>query len=736
MAIVTAVQNGPFGNPTTWDNNEIPTLGNDYVIPQGITVTLDGYNGAIGSDTGSNDGLTIAGRLEWNCTANSYLKVLGNFRQTSTGEIYFNGTITDQYKLELELATSANQTPEGKYKVYISNKDTWYVEGYNRPSYPIAKIQKPDNTNTLVVLDTTKIQDWKVGDEIVIGESWKPVTITYINGNQITIDQQVTRLIPFIYNVTRNIVFIGDKYSRTPFEYQSGTSFKYVSFRGDLDPSNNVTGYVCCASGWFPNGTINLEYCVGIGRQFSNGYGIRSDRFIGNYIYPGWSGFGGFTLSHTFQAWNTNFLNNIHTRLTVNPKSIDIYDCIFVKSPFTYWNDSNQVKYHKQRNNVFYNCFLLRYDNSNYPVTVDFENCSFNKVSIYQDWPGVRMIGCKFGEYTTDENKLYTKSVLNIQDKLIDNNHTLYGICQLDWNSIAFERTDNTHEYTTYYYIATNDNNTLYNGNKSVKIVSKKTGNSKFLLNVLVEKDTSYKWKLFIRNEQLVTVPPIVRIKNGTTILDEKQLNNISGTWQEIVLSWVSDFNGFIDLEIEFSFDTTNEVYYISDEYNSFEYWKKGHPIPIFPKQVLTNDTISKHVWQYQNRSIDDTSTIVNDVWNHDERSLNTPVNTVKDDDISFIKLVASKFSFTTNNEVYSYNMNPSFKQSDREKLFSLKNYDDTVIRSMIKDIRDMEFGNWTIIDDTIIYYREDGTELARYRLFDDLGRPTAKNAFRRLKIT
>lgn len=55
---------------------------------------------------------------------------------------------------------------------------------------------------------------------------------------------------------------------------------------------------------------------------------------------------------------------------------------------------------------------------------------------------------------------------------------------------------------------------------------------------------------------------------------------------------------------------------------------------------------------------------------------------------------------------------------------------------SKIDQIYDIQFGRWRIVDNQMIFFKEDNiTEVARFDLFDDAGNPTMDAVFERARV-
>jgi hypothetical protein len=59
-----------------------------------------------------------------------------------------------------------------------------------------------------------------------------------------------------------------------------------------------------------------------------------------------------------------------------------------------------------------------------------------------------------------------------------------------------------------------------------------------------------------------------------------------------------------------------------------------------------------------------------------------------------------------------------------------------TSMTGTLNSIYDIQYGRWRIVNDQMIFYREDNsTEVARFNLFDDAGNPTMDAVFERVKV-
>lgn len=55
-------------------------------------------------------------------------------------------------------------------------------------------------------------------------------------------------------------------------------------------------------------------------------------------------------------------------------------------------------------------------------------------------------------------------------------------------------------------------------------------------------------------------------------------------------------------------------------------------------------------------------------------------------------------------------------------------------IKNIVTDLKNLEFGNWQIKDNQMIFFDLDGNELAKYNLYDKAGNPNDTYVFKREK--
>lgn len=78
-------------------------------------------------------------------------------------------------------------------------------------------------------------------------------------------------------------------------------------------------------------------------------------------------------------------------------------------------------------------------------------------------------------------------------------------------------------------------------------------------------------------------------------------------------------------------------------------------------------------------------------------------------------------------NYIINYIINNTYSQSEDLIVGYLE--DD------VKNIIDCEFGNWQILNNQMIFLKTDGSELMRFNLYDEDGKPSMQSIFKRVKV-
>ena len=733
MATIYAVQNGPFGFPGTWSNNQTPSLGNDYIIPEGITVSLDGFTGEIGSDSGSNNALEVQGNLTWTGNDDCTITFYGNLKQTN------NGTINLSYKggrdkvCTFYLNASSN-LDYVKYGLVADDITKVILDGWEFQNCWAYTIQEtPSGSNTIYV-DPNRIQEWQVGDKLLIGVWATQRTITNINystgeielntsGSWKSVDSIVNKSLPniqilpfnpeyiFNVNISNNTTVWNVDGSYIEFKRKWGTNFtkiiKNIRLNSSIVYANDIKIYD-------GKNSALVQHSIGgvtnAGAKMSGTF----DNFMWTDDYSNGS-WGINNLDGVQKCTNCYFGTYFYYTLQNN---IPVFEnCIFSKHQFSrLWRDNTSNQRIKFINCQFESCNQLQFAHSDTEII----NPSFNVLSNYNNTT-VKATDCD----------LILKNIKHGHDVLSPVIETKYA----DNASVRYYTETGESYFKDKYKSYTNQTTIKYNNNKSVEIEALSTNPFTIELTTLISQDESYKWTILVGKEQANSNVKL-ELVDVLDVLDSSQTTNKTyPDWESLSVGLLATKNAFITLRLTFTPTIANEKFWISDEFNSFEYWKDGDLIPLYPKHSMTLETIAKAVWEYNDRSLDTVDNIVSAIWNYTTRSITETVSTIKDNLLTQIKDKVKRFRFTLDNKIISHNNNPSFTESDRQKLFSLKNYDDRVIKKLAKDIYDAKLGNWEIVDNKFIIYRDDGTELVRFALYDEYGKPSTTNVHKRERI-
>lgn len=234
----TAVRNGPWSDPATWDSDTVPTDGSTVFIQSGVTVTLDGetarlitldVEGTLRADPQIDAHVTVetltvatSGRLELG-TENAPVQSTVRVTFIDTGEFDYMGT-------------SRGLMVMGDITVHGQEKTTW-----------TSLAEAPVTGDTTISLQSEPT-GWNVGDELMLPgvnpstDEDERRTITTIDGTTVTLDSALSHdhapprsnLDAYVLNMTRTVAFE----SEAEFWQRRGhvmvmsevSDFRYVSF--------------------------------------------------------------------------------------------------------------------------------------------------------------------------------------------------------------------------------------------------------------------------------------------------------------------------------------------------------------------------------------------------------------------------------------------------------------------------------------------------------------------------
>ena len=746
MALITSVKSGNWSDPTCWDSGTVPTVGDDVVIASGHTITIDINIGEIGSDTGSNDALTIQGTLQWSGDVDSEIILAGNLRQVVGGVVNFQGQNTRANKLTIKPNKSSSPALQ-KYNVYFDDVANVTIDGGWKQTNWYVEI-KTTSTNSTTVEVNEDISDWQVGDRIIVHKPYSYIayerTITNIDytNKMITVNTAFDFWKGcFIVNMERNIEFTradhSGSYSYSVFS--NNEIWRNVLF---YDPNNTIFRQSAIFSN---NRNHKFEGCILYAAYPSEHYAHQSCTYLVETCIA--------LMKYNTEGYFENMYGTIDGFIAIGGKLRDINtnnsqwtNCkILSVSLFTTRTDINGYSNGNWdfKDMVLVSSYIRPRQDNYFAHTISLENIDFrygsnikfntNKIKRLQNlvfYENDDETNQKTGIYVTYQTNLTIQAIfdeskfsVNIQDQL--SSLKLLKLPSLEKNI-----------FYSYYFNCYNQNTVMYNDNHAAEIKAKNAGEFYLETNALVNKNTSYKWDFVFSKDSLVTNPPRVELWKGDQLVASNQSEDITyPNWSITPLSWFSDFDGIVTIKIIFTSDTGNETFWVSDPYDSFNYWYNGYIIPLYPRNVLTPYNVAKQVWEAQNRSLSNVDNIATKVWNYTTRTLTEPVSTIKDTVIDFIHNIISRIQLTNDDEVISHNTNISFTNEDRQKLESLQNYNDTELKQLLLDVHDAELGSWEIKNGSLILYRHNGQVLAKYNLYDSFGNPTDKSIFKRQRI-
>ena len=162
VATIEAVSNGNWSEPTTWMNNQLPTINDDVIIPSGLTISLN-------TDTEVRT-LTINGTLTADMTQDLSLSA-GWILVTGPESEFIWGTEANPYLnkgvITLRGVGSNHMSMGDKF---LAGMESAKIELHAKPKNSWTKINQTANRGDLEITLLAPV-DWEVGDEIVIAST-------------------------------------------------------------------------------------------------------------------------------------------------------------------------------------------------------------------------------------------------------------------------------------------------------------------------------------------------------------------------------------------------------------------------------------------------------------------------------------------------------------------------------------------------------------------------------------
>ena len=222
MAVITSTATGDFNVGATWVGGVAPTDGDNAVIANGHTVSIDG-DITVGNDS-ATPAIDISGVLERASSANDWtLECKGDVSVNSGGEfnVDMSSNAGNTQTVKMNCATT-----DGKYGIKADDGSKVVWVGASKLYATQLNDASASASDTTITVDGD-ITGWQVDDELIIegdvaGETEK-VVIASISSQVVTIDAP-----GLVYqhdddrkvvNLTRNVVFKSDNASYQTFIY-------------------------------------------------------------------------------------------------------------------------------------------------------------------------------------------------------------------------------------------------------------------------------------------------------------------------------------------------------------------------------------------------------------------------------------------------------------------------------------------------------------------------------------
>lgn len=232
-----SAQGGPWSEPTTWADGEVPAAGDAVVIEAGHVVVYDV------AEPVKLHGVTIEGRLAFDPQASLELRTNASVVVRNEGRLTMRPADHDvRHLLRFvdvdEAAFKGAGDSVGRHGVAESDVGLWIVDHGQLDTHGSAKTPwsrlvdaAAEGERTIAVEDAT---GWQVGDRLEIAptlpptageDAWKgydSVTVAAVEGEEVTLDQPLAfdhpqvngRWRAEVLNLTRNVVIAGTEQGR------------------------------------------------------------------------------------------------------------------------------------------------------------------------------------------------------------------------------------------------------------------------------------------------------------------------------------------------------------------------------------------------------------------------------------------------------------------------------------------------------------------------------------------
>lgn len=234
----TAVSDGNWNDPATWESGTVPTDGSDVSIQNGVTVTLDGETARLAT-------INVEGKLRADPQIEAHVKVetltvaMAGSLELGTGSAPVQSTVRVTFIDTGEfdyMSTDRGLKVMGDISVHGQEKTAWT---------PLAEHPVAGDTTIALPSEPT---GWEVGDDVMLpglapnADEDERRTITAIDGGTVTLDSALSLdhvppksdLDSYVLNMTRTVVFE----SEADFWQRRGhvmvmsaeSKFRYVAF--------------------------------------------------------------------------------------------------------------------------------------------------------------------------------------------------------------------------------------------------------------------------------------------------------------------------------------------------------------------------------------------------------------------------------------------------------------------------------------------------------------------------
>ena len=263
----TAVRNGSWFDPKTWEGGRIPGANAKVVVPKGIRLTYDDVSNT------RLFGLRVDGQLDFATDADTQM-IIDTFIVSSEGTLTIGtknnpvkGNVQTKILIADNGAIDTKWDPDQLSRGIISHGSV-SIHGQQKTSHLKVSVDPSAGDSTLV-LDSAP-GNWRVGDSIVLtgtryvskGTEDEQRTITSINGNRITLDRPLSYdhgtpradLKAYVANQSRNVQIATENGDALPpgqrghvmFMHSDDVDVRYAEFQelGRTDKSKPLDDFV------------------------------------------------------------------------------------------------------------------------------------------------------------------------------------------------------------------------------------------------------------------------------------------------------------------------------------------------------------------------------------------------------------------------------------------------------------------------------------------------------------